>query len=107
MAGAEHRVRVAVADRLGGAHERGVLHPAHAGRGVGVHGDDLGRLDDLETTGVAQFVGPSDQHHGDAELAGHLGRGHRAHVRHAQVQHVHPSCGEQHPPDAAAGRDAV
>ena len=52
-------------------------------------------------------VGGDGQHHGDAELASHLGRGHRADVRHAQVQHVDPPGGAQHSADAAAGRDAV
>ena len=42
------------------------------GAGVGVHGDDLGRGDDLEAAGVADLVGPADEHDGNAELLGGL-----------------------------------
>ena len=48
VAGGDHRRRLAVAHRLGGAHERGVLLAAHALGGVVVHRDDLGRRDQLE-----------------------------------------------------------
>ena len=41
---------------------------AHARAGVGVHGDDLGRREHLEAAGVADLVGPADEHDGDAEL---------------------------------------
>ena len=48
VAGGDHRARPAVANRLGGTHERGVLLAPHALRGVVVHADDLGRLDQVE-----------------------------------------------------------
>ena len=61
VAGADHGRGLAVAHRLGRPHERGVLHAPHARAGVGVHGDDLGRRDDLEAAGVAELVGPADE----------------------------------------------
>ena len=68
VAGRDHGRRLAVADRLGGAHEGGVLHPAHAGAGIGVHGDDLGRLEQGEIAGDVGDLGGADEQDLDAEL---------------------------------------
>ena len=71
VAGADHGRRLAVAHRLGGPHQRRVLHASHARPGVGVHGDDLGRRRSPRgRRSVAELLGPADQHDGDAELGG-------------------------------------
>ena len=51
VAGRDHGGGLAVAHRLGGPHERGVLHPPHARAGVGAHRDHLGGRDHLEVAG--------------------------------------------------------
>ena len=48
-----HGRRPAVADGLGGPHQRRVLHGADARPGVGVHADDLGGGDHLEVAAQA------------------------------------------------------
>ena len=48
VAGADHRRGAPVAHRLGAAHERRVLLGAHRGRGLVVHRDDFGRVEELD-----------------------------------------------------------
>src|SRR2546421_237318 len=74
VAGAHHGGHAPVAHRLGGPHHRRVaLAPGGAGGVVG-HLHHLGGGDDLQVAGVADGVGPADEHDRDAELLGGLAR---------------------------------
>ena len=68
VAGRDHGRRLAVADRLGGPDQGGVLHAPDALARVGIHGDDLGRLDQREVAGEVGDVGRADEHDVDPEL---------------------------------------
>ena len=70
VAGRHHGRRPPGADRLGRPHQRRVLHGPHAAAGLGVHRYHLAGRDHLQAAGVAQVLGPADQHHRDAELIG-------------------------------------
>ena len=59
--GADHGQGPAVADGLGGPHERGVLLAADPLAGILVHADDLGGGEDLEPPGVTHLVGRANQ----------------------------------------------
>ena len=71
VAGADHRRRLAVAHRLGGAHQRRVLLArARPARRVVVHGDDLGRRRSSRSAASATTSGGPTRTTGIAELVG-------------------------------------
>ena len=77
VAGRDHGGRLAVAHRLGGAHQRGILLATDGAAAVLVHLDDLARRDQREVTDVDPIgeIGRADEHDRGARRGGSLRTG--------------------------------